>query len=819
MYSPPQESLSARQAEIAAMVARGKSSREIAEALFLSPRTVENHITAIFNKLGIRSRVELTATLLNPNAGASGHPIATHVANTNLPLQRTSLIGRETEIADIVGILQHSRLVTVTGAGGVGKTRTALAVGDALLEGTTAGVWFVDLAPLTQGSYMATAVAQALNVQESPHRPLLETLLAYLKRKQLLLILDNCEHVTAEAAALADALLRDCPHLRILATSRERLRIAGERAYRLPSLLVPRLVDASRLSAAGAAEYSAVVLFAQRAQAIDHRFALTDDNAPVVAEICRRLDGIPLAIELAAGRVNILPVRALFQNLDQRLRVLARGDRTAPPRHQTMRALIDWSYELLDERERALLRRVSVFANGFGLEGAAAVDADLDELDAFEVLASLVEKSMVVAESDEHAMRYRLLESTRAYALEKLEAAGEHRACITRHLHYLRNIFCEARLRVDGSGCSRELDALLSMELEDVRMCLDGVGASAEPEVAAELLAAIENRWIWIDIDREGVERLERVIALMPTAQRRLTSRLWTALARTVTNNGARAREASAIAVDLARQAGDADTLADALTMRADALLRPGAATLKDGVMVLAEAESLVPDSNIWLHLRTRRVRANAMRYLGELDAAAQAYGQLRDIHLQLRNTDEASVLALNLAATEHQRQQTEKAIALLQEVLPALRTSRFRDLHLDALADLCGYLLAVDRLSEACALVQEVFTTSDFDGSEDAPEAVVHAALVVALHGNIRRGALLAGYAELALNRLGRCRDDPAQTTRERLEALLHERLEPEELEALLTTGAALPAESAVALVRESLDDKCAKSRTITPS
>jgi predicted ATPase/DNA-binding SARP family transcriptional activator len=737
-------------------------------------------------------------------------PLDGRGAATNLPVARMSLIGRELEIAEIVRVLGESRLVTVTGAGGVGKTRTALAVGDALVEGTKGGVWFIELAPLAHGSLLASAVARVFNVRESPNRPLLEALLVYLKGNSPLLILDNCEQVIEDAAALADALLRECPQVRILATSREPLRIAGEQTFRLPSLGFPTRPDAVRLSASQAADYAAVALFVQRAQAIDRGFVLSDDNAPIVGEICRQLDGIPLAVELAAARVNILPLRALSAKLDQRFRILAGGARTAAPRHQTMRALIDWSYELLDEDERALLRRVSVFVNGFTLRGAVAVHADLDDLEVFDVLASLIDKSLVTAEPNGDAVRYRLLESTRIYGLEKLQAADEHRASIRRHLRYVRDVFCEARQRVDRSGRTSELDELLAAELEDVRIALDCIDESTELKIGAELLAAIDCRWDWINLTTEGAVRLERFVASTPADERGLIARLWTALAGTVNNNGVKAREATSMALDLAREAGDPRTLADALRMHGELLAR-SRPTLNDGLAVLAEAESLRPVGNLWLDLRIRRSRAQAMYWLGDLDAAAQAHRTLREAHVQLRNADEANVSAFVLAKIEHQRKQTESAIALLREVLPALRTSRLRRFHFHAFADLCGYLLAFDRLSEARALVQELLTASDYDGIEEAPEAVVHAALVVALHGDFRSGALLLGYAELAFNRLYMCRFDPSKTTRERLGALLHERLAPGELRALRAIGAALSLEGAVALVRASLDDSYA--------
>jgi len=319
-------------------------------------------------------------------ASVRGMVIADERGSTNLPSPSTTLIGRTAEIADLVRSLGDALLVTVTGAGGVGKTRTALAVGEALVGDIEDGVWLVELAPVVRGSFVPSAVARALSVQESPNRPLMETLLAYLKPKALVLILDNCEHVIAEVAALADALLNGCPKLRILATSREPLRITGEQTYRLSSLPVPTARESVGLSAAGAAQYPAVVLFVQRALAVDHRFALSDENASTIGEICRRLDGIPLAIELAAARVNILPVRALCQQLDRRFLLLTRGDRTALPRHQTMRATLDWSHDLLEQRDRTLFRRLGIFVNGFTIEGAFAVgiDDDFNEADVFD---------------------------------------------------------------------------------------------------------------------------------------------------------------------------------------------------------------------------------------------------------------------------------------------------------------------------------------------------------------------------------------------------------------------------------------------------
>ena len=342
-------------------------------------------------------------------AARSGSPAARVAAHAgNLPHALTSFVGRERELDEIVRLVRERRLVTLTGTGGIGKTRTAVQAAMSLGDVADDGVWVVELAPVRDASFVAGELADVLGVQSLPNRPLLETLIGFLKQKKLLLILDNCEHVNAEAAAVTSGLLRGCPGLRILATSREPLCVAGEHTYNLPPL-----GDA------------AIELFADRARAVDRKFVLKDGNAQIVEEICTRLDGIPLAIELAAARVKILPVKALSEKLDQRFRILTDGDRTALARHQTLRALIDWSYDLLTEREQRLFETLSVFAGGSTLATATAVFAPGADLEVLELLSSLVDKSLATADFEFHEPRYRMLESTREYAREKLVARGE----------------------------------------------------------------------------------------------------------------------------------------------------------------------------------------------------------------------------------------------------------------------------------------------------------------------------------------------------------------------------------------------------------
>ena len=339
--------------------------------------------------------------------------------SATLPLALTRFVGREVELDEIAALVREHRLVTLTGTGGIGKTQTALQVATALRDATESRVCFVPFGPIADPSLFSAAVASPLGVQEVPGHPLLETLIAYLKNKNLLLIFDNCEHVIAEATSVVAAVLRSCPRVWILATSREPLRAAGERAYRLPSLTTN----------------DAIALFVDRAQSADAHFALADDNAPTVADLCRRLDGIPLAIELAAARVNVLPLKVLFEKLEDRLQILTHGERTASRRQQTMRATVDWSYDLLAAPEQLFFERLSVFAGGCTLAAATTVCASdgASEGDVLNMIASLVQKSLVLADLDGSEPRYRLLESFREYARERLAMRGEVQAIARLH--------------------------------------------------------------------------------------------------------------------------------------------------------------------------------------------------------------------------------------------------------------------------------------------------------------------------------------------------------------------------------------------------
>lgn len=416
-------------------------------------------------------RPEHVFQVVAPDLPSAFPPLrAPDVLPNNLPVQLTTFVGRDREISELKRLLAERRLLTLVGPGGTGKTRLSLQAAAELLEHFPDGAWLVELASLRDAALVPHAAASALEVREEPGRPPLATLIDHLRPKTLLLVLDNCEHLVDACAQLADRLLRACPQLKIVATSREALGVAGEVTLMVPSLSFP---DAARSPHERFAEYEAVRLFVARAGAVLPDFAVTSANAGAVAEICQRLDGIPLAIELAAARLRALTVQQIAAHLNERFRLLAGGSRTALPRHRTLRGLIDWSYDLLAEPERVLLRRLSVFAGGWTLEAAGAVCAGegLDEKAVLDLLGRLIDKSLAMMDDEGGDVRYRLLETIRQYGGEKLDESADDRVTRDRHRDYYLRIAEEAEPRLQGTEQSEWL-ARLEADHDNLRAAL-----------------------------------------------------------------------------------------------------------------------------------------------------------------------------------------------------------------------------------------------------------------------------------------------------------------------------------------------------------
>ena len=388
----------------------------------------------------------------------------------NLPLEFSSFVGREKELAEVKRLLESTRLLTLTGSGGCGKTRLALAAASELVEGFEDGVWLVELASLADPSLVPQSVAFTLGIREQPGRSPTEALSDYLGSRKVLLLLDNCEHLVEACAELAEALLHSCPELRVLATSREALGITGEVAWLVPSLSLP---DLRRLPAVeGLPRYESARLFVERA-AVKPTFALTEQNAVAVTQVCYRLDGIPLAIELAAARAKVLPVEQIADRLNDSFRLLAAGSRTAMPRHRTLHATMDWSRELLSWAERSLFHRLSVFAGGFSLEAAESVciGGDVERDEVLGLLSRLVDKSLVVAREEDGETRYRLLETIRQYGREKLDGSEEESEAGRRHAGFFVGLAEKAERELNGPDQARWLTRL-ETEHDNIRAAL-----------------------------------------------------------------------------------------------------------------------------------------------------------------------------------------------------------------------------------------------------------------------------------------------------------------------------------------------------------
>lgn len=480
----------------------------------------------LWEELAVEPGPETTALYRWIQRGPGARP-ASEALITNLPIPLSSFIGRANETARIKRLLTAGdaplspagqatppvRLITLTGPGGSGKTRLAIQAATDLMDAFPDGVWWVELAALNDDAHVPPAVARALGVPESPDEPLLTTLVAALRARRLLVLLDNCEHLISACAALAQTLLDGCPHLQIVATSRQALGLIGEIALPVPPLAVPRYARWPLLGAM--LNFEGIRLFVERAGAVNPGFALTDENAQAVRQVCARLDGIPLAIELAAMWMKTLSIEELAARLDDRFDLLHLGSRTAPPRHQTLRGVLDWSYNLLAEPERALLRRLSVFAGGGTVEAVRSLYDDAPDGPSpsalLDLLNRLVDKSLLIAEQARGRTRFQMLETIREYGREKLRAAGESDGVRGRHLDWFVRLAEEAEVGLRGTEQIEWLERL-DAELDNLRAALEW-SLTRDVERGLRLAGALTWYWNLRGHWSEGPAWLSRLLA------------------------------------------------------------------------------------------------------------------------------------------------------------------------------------------------------------------------------------------------------------------------------------------------------------------
>ena len=661
-------------------------------------------------------RSEHVFQLIHPGLPSEFPPLRSVDAfPNNLPVQLTSFIGRERELEEARQRLASSHLLTLIGPGGTGKTRLSLQLAADVLPSFSDGVWLAELAPLTDPALVIQTVGSVLRLREQLGMSLEELLIDYLREKNLLLVLDNCEHLIDACAQLADRLLHACGTLKMIASSREALGIAGETVYRVPPLSLP---DADCLTRRDFGRCESGQLFVERASAANPRFSLTDQNAAAVAQICRRLDGIPLALELAAARVTTFSAEQIAAHLDDRFRLLTGGSRTALPRQQTLRALIDWSYELLPEQERILMRKLAVFAGGWTFEAAEAVCSDLNVLD---LLPHLVNKSLVAVDTEIDPPRYRLLETVRQYARDKLLELGETEPARRSHFDYFLSLASQTAPKLKRAGAS-EWVVKLELEHDNLRTAIQW-GLEERLDDVLRMVTLLSYFW-----NRRGYEEEARSLireALQRAAsggesegrageeRSRLMAEAWATLGLMAYSQGDNqsALEACKQAAVIARRLGDNRVLAIALAFQATGALTLGQsegvdALLKEGVAA-AEASGdkfaigltltlyavpltqsgithyrqLTPDLDRGRTLlkesgdewsATMGLLSSGMlaRFHGDYELARQQFATIEPLFLDLGDRHRVNMIRSELAHIERYEGRYEKAEAMYRETL-----------------------------------------------------------------------------------------------------------------------------------------------------
>jgi predicted ATPase/class 3 adenylate cyclase len=687
----------------------------------------------------------------------------------NLPRQTTNFVGRDEDLADVEALLQDASLVTVVGAGGIGKTRLALEAAASRLNDFSDGAWLVDLSRISDAALLASAVLSVLGGEQSGDIPPLDALLRRLEKRELLLVLDNCEHVVAEAARIAAAVLERCPHVVLLATSREALDVSGERIHRLPTL----------------DPQSAARLFIERAQAADRAFDAGTSLA-IVQDICRRLDGIALAIELAAARTRTMSIESLSRHLE--LRMLA-GGRDRRPRQQTMQALIDWSYDLLIGEERAALRRCSIFVGGFSLRAATAV-CDLEaagEWRGLELLSSLVDKSLLVLDAQHEEQRYRLLEPIRQYALEKLDRCDEMQVVARRHAQAFASLAGDAYTEWEN-GPNPNWLTRLEMDLPNFRAALRWTIEKAHDlRLGAQTVEGLAPVFLRLTLLAEGIEWCERILGAELTLPAAEEARLRYGLSMLYNNQGA--NHASIVeafaAVALYRDAGDRRGLAQALSQVAQHHAR--ALRYDEARVAAEEALQLARESQDPLLLATSLRRCAEAFTADGMDGVRARYAESVALFRQFGAEEETARALTWWGQSEAEAGDYASATARFLEA----RRLAGHDLSMHLAIDIAAcYLSLGDHPSAEPLARQALALAAQVHHPTHLPTAIVY--IAASARGiEASEAARLLGYAEERL-RLARWQSNaPDRAIIEELKNVLRRELAQSTIAELLAEGA----------------------------
>jgi predicted ATPase/DNA-binding CsgD family transcriptional regulator len=729
----------------------------------------------------------------------------------NLPLEVSSFVGREEELAEVGRLLAGAHVLTLVGAGGSGKTRLALRAAREATEGFADGAWLVELAPLADPSLVPEAVAGVLGVREQAGLSTVEALTRYLQDRELLLLLDNCEHLVDACAALVDALLHWCPRLRVLATSREALRVDGERVWTVPPLAAPDPESSPDPDALGRNE--AVGLFVERASAVAPAFALGAENAAAVASVCVRLDGLPLAIELAAARTRVLSVAQISSRLDDCFSLLTDGGRTALPRHKTLGATMDWSHDLLSEGEQALFRRLAVFAGGWTLSAAEEVCAGdgFEASDTLDLLTHLVDRSLVLVAaeggSQSEEARYRMLEPVRQYASEKLMEVGEAEEIRHRHAAFCLALAEEAELGLEGARQAAWLERL-DEEHDNIRSALSW-SLEQDDEVAGTSLrmgAALGEFWYlrgYLDEGRRWLEEALQKAGRTPTAARAsaLQRVSWLAVYQGDLDRAENAGEEGLAleGVDLFQTRGG-----DSIVAELQRAL--GLAAAHRGEF---ERERRFFEESLELSREAGNVKgvANSLLRLGMMWRGQGDFGRatelLEEALALCRESGDPALLAsilIHLGCTFFYRSDLERATALSEEAAAMLREQKHRAYLAMALDYLGWAALLGDDSERASALYAEGLELQREVGDKPAAlESLGGLACVAGARGETGRAARLFGAAQKLRELMGLRQELGDRALQEPFLAAARSRLDDASWEAAFAEGSAMSFESAV--------------------
>ena len=799
------------------VVTKDEIFAEVWPGIFVEENNLTVHVSALRKALGpgaivtipgrgyrFVAEIEQAATELAepepaPYAAEPAAPV------TNLPQRLNSVIGREVELAELSDRLGEHRLVTLVGPSGIGKTRLAIELGWRLADSYADGVWLVDLAPLTDPGVVSSAAATALGVALRGAEAPVETIATALAKQRRLLVFDNCEHLIDAAAGLIETLLARVPDLTVLATSQETLRVTAEQVYRLNPLALPPP------SATAIEGFGAVGLFVERARAADRRFGLDEDNAAAVVEICRRLDGIPLALEMAAARLPLLGIEGLRSRLDERLHMLSTGPRTAEWRHRTLRDTVAWSYGLLDPSDQKLFRRLAGFAGSFTLDAAIAVAGEpgADHWETVDALGRLVDKSLVTVEGDEQP-RYRLLETLRLYAAERLAAAAETAAVAERHARYYTELFDRAYEAWETTPDAAWL-AVYRPEIDNVRAALDwALADKTRAKIAAALAGSAALLWDKLSLLAEGRQYADRALRLVDQNQlTAVTARLLKQVG-ILWHSSDRLQALASLekAAEIYRLSVDRPNLGSTLCTIGSILAVLGRHA--EAKAPLLEAWETLSESN-WMKSQFNILNSLGILALftGQNDEArvylSRALACAKAQHDVIRQTQ----VLVNLAEVEFDLDNVDRAVAFGHEAVTQLRSVGKRSYLGWGLVNLASYLIAQDNVLEASKVALEGLWIVREEGGFIVRVCLQQWALLSAIRGHCTDAGRLLGFVDSRYSSAGEERQPTELKIYNRIIAKLRLALTSDEIELYAREGSRWNEEEAVRFVLRHIEQQ----------